>query len=77
MGILDEGRRETGGGTQPPKEHHEPSVQVDLTMARTQSEADDIIHNQLSTRGLLRGTKAYQEAYDAAWKYGNVSSLPV
>lgn len=77
MGILDEGRKEPGGGTQPPKGRQEPSVQVDLTMARTQSEADDIIHNQLSTRGLLRGTKAYQEAYDAAWKDGNVSSLPL
>ena len=76
MGILDEGRKENGGGTYPPKDRKEPSVQVDLTMARSQSEADDIIHNQLSTRGLLRGTKAYQEAYDAAWKDGNVSSLP-
>ena len=76
MGILDEGRKEVGTGTKSPNSKQQSSVQVDLTVARTQSEADDIIHNQLSTRGLLRGTKAYQEAYDAAWKDGNVSSLP-
>ena len=75
MGILDEGRQQKGGGTKPPTGQGGSTI-VDVTMARTQSEADNIIHQQLCSRGLTRGTAAYQEAYDAAWKDGNVSALP-
>ena len=78
MGILDEGRKAEGTGTKPA--HQQPqqqNVPVDLSLARTQSDADNIIHNQLNAQGLVRGTAAYQEAYDAAWKDGNVSSLPM
>jgi hypothetical protein len=46
-------------------------------MARTQREADELIHNQLNAQGLTRGSKAYQEAYDNAWKENNVVSLPI
>ena len=77
MGILDEGRQQQGLGTKPPQAQQGNKVPVDVTMARTQSEADEIIHNQLNAQGLVRGSKAYQEAYSAAWKDGNVSSLPM
>lgn len=77
MGILDEGRQQTGGGTQPPQtQQGGSSVPVDVSQARTQHEADDIIHNQLNAQGLVRGSKAYQEAYSQAWKDNNVSKLP-
>jgi hypothetical protein len=46
-------------------------------MARTQQEADNIIHNQLNAQGLVRGSKKYQEAYDAAWRDNNINTLPV
>lgn len=75
MGILDEGRQQTGTGTKPPKNQQGTTI-VDVSMARTQSEADDIIHNQLSAQGLLRGSSDYQKAYDAAWKDNNISQLP-
>ena len=75
MGILDEGRKEQGAGTKPSQQQGQTTA-VDVTMARTQREADDIIHNQLNQQGLVRGSKAYQEAYDAAWKDNNVSALP-
>lgn len=75
VGILDEGRKQAGGGTEPPAGGGGTHV-VDVSMARTQSEADNIIHNQLNARGLIRGSKSYQEAYDEAWTTNNISQLP-
>ena len=77
MGILDEGRKQNGGGTNPPISNDGGTVPVDVSAARTQREADDILHNQLNAQGLVRGTKAYQEAYSKAWETYNVKSLPV
>lgn len=77
MGILDEGRRAAGVSTTQPQQHQQQGVAVDLSMARTQQEADNIIHGQLNAQGLVRGSKKYQEAYDAAWKENNIISLPV
>lgn len=77
MGILDEGRQAAGVGSTPPKQNQQQGAVVDLSAARTQQEADNIIHNQLNALGLVRGSKKYQEAYDAAWKDNNVINLPV
>ena len=77
MGILDEGRRAAGVSTTQPQQHQQQGAAVDLSMARTQQEADNIIHSQLNAQGLVRGSKKYQEAYDAAWKENNIISLPV
>ena len=77
MGILDEGRKANGAGTEPPKNPQQQGAPVDVSMARTQQEADNIIHNQLNAQGLVRGSKKYQEAYDAAWRDNNIVSLPV
>ncbi len=78
MGILDEGRQAAGAGTHKPEQQQQQGgAPVDLSMARTQQEADNIIHSQLNAQGLVRGSKKYQEAYDAAWKENNIISLPV
>ena len=78
MGILDEGRQATGAGThQPQQPQQQGGAPVDVSMARTQQEADNIIHNQLNAQGLVRGSKKYQEAYDAAWRDNNINTLPV
>lgn len=77
MGILDEGRKAAGAGTEPPKQPQQGGAPVDVSMARTQQEADNIIHNQLNAQGLVRGSKKYQEAYDAAWRDNNINTLPV
>ena len=77
MGILDEGRKAAGVGSIPPKQNQQQGAVVDLSAARTQQEADNIIHNQLNAQGLVRGSKKYQEAYDAAWRDNNIVSLPV
>ena len=78
MGILDEGRQASGAGThQPQQQQQQGGAPVDVSMARTQQEADNIIHNQLNAQGLVRGSKKYQEAYDAAWRDNNINTLPV
>ena len=77
MGILDEGRQQPGGGTKPPKQQPGGAVVVDVTGARTQNEAQELIAKQLMQQGLLNGSKAFQEAMDQAWKDNNVSSLPM
>ena len=78
MGILDEGRKATGTSTTTTTTTTSSSaVPVDVSMAKTQNEAEQIIHNQLNAQGLTRGSKAYQEAMTAAWKDNNISSLPI
>ena len=78
MGILDEGRKANGTSTtQPQQQQQQGGAPVDVSMARTQQEADNIIHNQLNAQGLVRGSKKYQEAYDAAWRDNNINTLPV
>lgn len=76
MGILDEGRRAAGVSTTQPQQHQQQGAAVDLSMARNQQEADDILRKQLGAQGLIRGSKAYQDAYDAAWKEHNIMALP-
>jgi hypothetical protein len=46
-------------------------------MARTQNEAQEIIAKQLMGRGLINGSKEFQEALTQAWKDNNISSLPI
>ena len=77
MGILDEGRKANGTSTTQPQQPQQGGAPVDVSMARTQQEADNIIHNQLNAQGLVRGSKKYQEAYDAAWRENNINTLPM
>lgn len=78
MGVLDEGRRQQGGGTAPNGGAGGGSGStVDISMARTQVEADDIITKQLMQQGLINGSAEFQEAKDAAWRDNNVSALPI
>ena len=79
MGILDEGRKANGVGTIPAKpiQGGGTGVPVDVSMAKTQNEAEQIIHNQLNAQGLVRGSKAYQDAMTQAWKDNSISQLPI
>lgn len=79
MGVLDEGRKQSGGGTQPiiGSGGGGASMIVDISMARTQNEAQEMIHTQLMQQGLINGSAEYQEAMTQAWKDNNVSSLPI
>ena len=79
MGIIDEGRKMVGTGTQTParQQQQQAGAPVDVSMARTQSEAYDIIAKQLMQRGLVNGSNEFQEAMNTAWKEHSVQSLPV
>ena len=78
MGILDEGRKATGTSTTTTTTTTSASAApVDVSMAKTQNEAEQIIHNQLNAQGLVRGSKAYQDSMTQAWKDNNVSQLPI
>lgn len=77
MGILDEGRKQGGAGTKAPTHQGGGSSAVDLSLARTQTEASEIIADTLMKQGLRNGSKEYQEAFNKAWSEGNVKSLPI
>lgn len=75
MGILAEGRKQTGTGTG--ESHQTGNFAVDIAGARTQTEAYDIIAKQLMAEGKAKGTKEFEEAMTEAWKTHNVKALPL
>ena len=77
MGILDEGRQQPGTGTKPPTPKTTTTSAIDVSMAKTQKEAQEMIHEQLMQQGLTNGSKAYQEAMTAAWTENNTKALPI
>lgn len=74
MGVLEERREGAGAGSKVVESGDADAM--DVSGAKTQTEADQIIHKSLVARGLVRGTKAYQEAMDKAWKDNAVNKLP-
>ena len=76
MGVLDEGRKAAGGGTATPTKSGS-AVPVDVTTARTQTEAQDIIARQLMQKGMVNGSKEFQTAMDEAWRENNIQNLPI
>ena len=68
MGVLEEGRTQTGAGTQGNTVGTGSSKAVDISGATTQDQAHEIIAKQLMERGLVNGSKAFNDAMSAAWK---------
>jgi hypothetical protein len=77
MGILDEGRKAAGGGTEPPAGGGGAGAVVDVSAARTQTEAQDIIAQALMKQGMTNGSKEFQEAMTKAWRDNNIAKLPI
>ena len=78
MGIVDEGRRAAGAGSEPNAGGAGGGgAVVDITMARTQTEAQEIIARTLMQQGLVNGSDEFQAKMDEAWKENNVASLPI
>lgn len=78
MGVLDEGRKQQGTGTTAPVAHQtEQGIVVDVTGARTQVEAQELIAQALMKQGLTNGSKAFQEAMTKAWTDNNIAALPM
>ena len=77
MGILEAGRTQTGAGSGGQGGGQTGGQTYDLTGARTQTEASEIITKQLLAQGKVIGSKEYQEAFGKAWKDNNIKSLPI
>lgn len=79
MGVLDEGRKAAGAGSQPPQPQAGGggAYTIDISGAKTRSEAQEIIATSLMQQGLVNGSDAFQEAMDKAWADNNVSNLPM
>lgn len=77
MGVLDDGRKQSGAGTGSGGSGNGGSGQgFDLSGAKNQIEANEIISKQLLSQGLTRGSSEFESAATQAWKDNNVSELP-
>ena len=81
MGVLEQGRKQTGTGFKGGDGGNGggDNTVVDLTGARTQSEAQEIIAKALMAQGKVNGSKEFDEAMAAAWKANKdvLKALPV
>ena len=69
MGVLEDGRKQTGAGSQGGNGGNGGgSKTVDISGATTQDQALEIITKQLMGQGLVHGSKAFEDAMNAAWK---------
>ena len=68
MGVLETGRKQTGAGSQGGRNDQGSGGTVDLSGARTQNEAYEIIAKQLMAQGKVNGTKEFDDAMAQAWK---------
>lgn len=77
MGVLDSGRKATGAGTG--EETRTTGEIADLSGARTQEEAHEIIAKQLMSQGMVNGSREFSEAMAKAWKENReiTKKLPV
>lgn len=78
MGVLDEGRKQTGAGSKGGIETGGSGAR-DLSGARTQSEAHEIIAKQLMSEGKVNGSRAFEDAMNEAWKanWETIKALPL
>lgn len=82
MGVLDSGRKQTGAGSQGGNggdgNGGNGSV-VDISGARSQNEAHEIIAKQLMAQGKINGSKDFADAMAQAWKDNRdvIKTLPI
>ena len=79
MGVLETGRKQTGAGTEGGKETGGGSGVVDISGARSQEEAHELIVKALLAQGKVNGSKEFEEAMQQAWKDNNdaIKALPL
>lgn len=76
--VLASKREVPGGGTKPMGGGSgSGGPTVDITGAKTQSEAQEILTKQFLSQGMTIGSDQFQEAMDKAWKDNNILSLPI
>ena len=80
MGVLETGRKQTGAGTDPQQTGSGGTGgTVDISGARTQDEAHEIIAKQLMAQGKINGSKEFEDAMAQAWKdnIATIKALPI
>ena len=80
MGVIEDGRKQTGAGSQGGQGGSGGgSKTVDISGATTQDQAHEIIAKQLMERGLVNGSKEFNDAMAAAWKENRdvLKALPI
>lgn len=75
--VIDTGRRQPGGGTEPNPQPGHRTVNLDLSTAKTQQEADIQIENYLLSTGLTRDNVEFGNKALEIRNENNVSSLPI
>ena len=76
--VLAVKREVSGGGTKPiGGGSGSGSPSVDVSGARTQTEAQEILTKQFLSQGMTIGSDQFQDAMDKAWKDNNIINLPV
>ena len=80
IGVLEDGRKQTGAGSQGGQGGTGGgSKTVDISGATTQDQAHEIIAKQLMERGLVNGSKEFNDAMANAWKENRdvLKTLPI
>ena len=79
MGVLETGRTVTGAGSQGGSSGQGNGATVDISGARTQNEAHEIIAKQLMAQGKVNGSKEFADAMAQAWKDNRdaIKALPI
>lgn len=75
--VLDTGKQQSGGGTKPNPSPDHRTVNLDLSTAKTQQEADVQIENYLLSTGLTRDNVEFGNKALEIRNENNVSSLPI
>lgn len=75
--VIDTGRQQPGGGTKPNPQPDHRTVNLDLSTAKTQQEADVQIENYLLSTGLTRDNVEFGNKALEIRNENNVSSLPI
>ena len=79
MGVIENGRQQTGAGSHEQGGKGGNESGVDLSGCSTKDEAERLITKELLSRGLTRGSKDFETAKQKAWKdnWEVLKTLPI
>ena len=76
LGVVAGQRKQTGSGGKGGNGGNNGGSAVDISGAKTQTEAYEIIAQSLFAKGMTNGSREFDEAMQTAWKDNNISKLP-
>lgn len=77
MGVLEQQRQQPGGGTNKPAGGAGGGgFTLDVSGAKTQSEAYELITKQLMAQGKMVGSKEFDEDMRKVWQENSINKLP-